>query len=356
MEHRFYDWDPIRHIAEDKVCFSLMIESSRGCPFKCVFCTTNKIKGKTWRGKSVDRIFAEYDHFNNFLKKRVNPEGLQGKILFHFPDDNFCFDNSRVVQFCERLLKIPEDSRPLWDAMGKADKVRDRDLLDLMKKAGCLRVFMGAESGYEMGLKKIKKGITLEMIEDAVNTVLSTDFPLLVVSWIFGFPWEKRSDALRTILKGVNLTLKDPEKIKLAIYAFTPIVGAEITKQIDTYLVGRSSDVGRFDSWGFDHPFMNNDDLLELQLVSGWFIMLLDIKNHIPEDPDDYKKTVFEKLDYAESAEMQVKRKMVKLFFKKIRKLFFNNINSKPEILFKSVNRELAGMVKTIEDELKSSN
>ena len=59
-EFNFPDWDTIERIVSSSLSFALMIESSRGCPYKCTFCTARKIKGEKWRSKSAERIIAEF--------------------------------------------------------------------------------------------------------------------------------------------------------------------------------------------------------------------------------------------------------------------------------------------------------
>lgn len=353
-EHQLPEWDPTREAIIEPVDFTLMIESSRGCPYKCVFCTTSKIKGKKWRGKSPERMIAEYTHFRKFQKKVMGLHKPEKKILIQFPDDNFCYDHKRVETFCKKVLNWPETNRPFWSVMARANKIKDKGLLLLMKRAGCVRIFMGAESGYAEGLKKIKKGITLEVIEKAVNAVLKTNFPILIVSWIIGFPWEKRREALKTIIAALKIAQKDPDTFKTSIFTFTPIVGADITETIGSHTKGQISDHARYESWGFNHPHMNDDDLFELQMIARWFVYLLGFKNHIPLNAKDFKNSITEVQESTKAVLSRIENKNSKLLFKQINKLFFTHTKSKPEILIKAVNKKIPVFMEIIEDELKN--
>jgi len=274
-EHYIPAWNPI-NISPETILFTLMIESSRGCPYRCIFCTTSKIKGKKWRCKTTNRIIGEYQHFLDFYDRVIGHSFSRKKILIQFPDDNFCFNKNRVTTFCKLLMKYPSEDRPLWSCMARADSINNAQYLRLMKRAGCIRIFMGAECGYSEGLKKIRKGINIRTLNDAIDKVLCAKFPLIIVSWIIGFPWEKRKEALKTIAAALRTAIKDPDIIRTSIYTFTPIVGAEISESLGLYIEGKISDHGRSRSWGFRHPNMTDEDLIELRLAADYFIYLMN--------------------------------------------------------------------------------
>lgn len=289
-ENRLPTWDPTRHHFKNRGVKTLMIESSRGCPYKCVFCTTSKIKGKAWRGKSVQRILAEYNHFRKFSNRAWASANQTHRYLIQFPDDNFCFNMARVENFCTQLLAIPAAERPSWTIMARANKMADIQLLQRMKDAGCLRIYIGAECGYDRGLNLIKKGITLQMLTSAVNNCLTAGIPYIVLSWIIGFPWEGREEALTTIHTALQFATLKPETIKTSVFTFTPIVGADITEQMGCSLLGAAGDHERHDSWGFDHPRLTDQDLFELQMAAQWLNYLLNVTHNITSRGQNFRQ------------------------------------------------------------------
>jgi len=133
----------------------LNVITSRGCPFKCVFCDRASM-GEAFRARSAENIIAEIE----LLMKRY---GIR-EIRLH--DDNFMVDRKRVRQFCELILEKKLDI--VWRCAARVDLV-DRETLSLMRKAGFVSISFGIESGSERILKNIKKGITKEQVRIALG-------------------------------------------------------------------------------------------------------------------------------------------------------------------------------------------
>lgn len=336
----------------DSLAFTFMIESSRGCPYGCVFCTTSKIKGKRWRGKSVKRILQEYAHFRDFYQQVTAEEMPGNKILVRFPDDNFCFNSQRAEDFCHEVLKMPDKERPLWSMMARANKVKEMPLMEKVKEAGCIRIFMGAECGYEEGLRKIKKGITLEMIRRAVDTALRIDFPVLIVSWIVGFPFEKKHEAMRTVIEALKIALKNPLMIRTSIFTFTPIVGADITELIGEHNRGQISNHDRSDRWGFDHPHLDDDDLFELQMVARWLVHLIDLKYRLNHMKDQLKSELAAMANSCEGVVVRIENEVIRRVFLQIHNFLKAHLDSDMEVVARAVLVKIPDWLHMIEQDL----
>lgn len=132
------------------------VETSRGCVYDCVFCNKNCF-GKTFRVKSPERVVDEF--------KRVIDYGFKEIYL---ADDGFTTHMTRAKKVCDLLIenKIKID----WCTLNgiRADRV-DLELLQKMKRAGCYRIYLGIESGNQSVLDTIKKGTTLQHLENAVT-------------------------------------------------------------------------------------------------------------------------------------------------------------------------------------------
>ncbi len=130
--------------------------TSRGCPFKCVFCST--IWGKNWRANSAEYVV-------NAFEKLMKDFGAREIWIC---EDTFGLDKKRVEKIClgiiEKKLKIS------WACMTNVH-VLDEKILSLMKKAGCWQIQLGLESGNNEVLKFIGKPITVELIREKVNLV-----------------------------------------------------------------------------------------------------------------------------------------------------------------------------------------
>lgn len=116
-----------------------LIETARGCPFNCTFCSVSAFFGKERRHRPVAEVIEELTQ---------NPQPLT-----IFIDDNIVADREKTRELCEAL-------RPLhlhWGAQASLNLARDPEMLKLMKKSGCSVLIIGIESIRPENLDQIKK-------------------------------------------------------------------------------------------------------------------------------------------------------------------------------------------------------
>ena len=131
------------------------IVTSRGCPFKCGFCIRAPID-RYVRYRDAENIVDEIEWLiKDFGVREIN-----------IRNDTITINREHVVDFCRELLRRGIKIR--WQGPTRVDCV-DRELLKLMKKAGCHTLRYGIESGNQEILDRMGKGITLEQIRDAVR-------------------------------------------------------------------------------------------------------------------------------------------------------------------------------------------
>ncbi|MBN1157004.1 radical SAM protein [Candidatus Woesearchaeota archaeon] len=160
--------------------------SSRGCPFRCTYCSSHLIFGRRVRFRSPQNIIDEI----KFLKKEYGLKGLT------FVDDTFTLNKKLVTEFCGLLLK--EKIKVDWVCNGRVDTV-SKEMLRLMKKAGCKVIAFGVESGNQRILDDIlHKDITLERVERAFRWCrevgIKTD-----AYFMLGIPGETLADMKQSI-------------------------------------------------------------------------------------------------------------------------------------------------------------
>ena len=132
-----------------------LLETSRGCVFKCVYCNKN-IFGRRFRCKSPARVVDEIE--------RMLDAGFRE---IHIEDDGFStkLDNAKAIcdEIVRRGLKFP------WTLINgiRVDRT-DQELCDRLAAAGCYQVAFGLESGNQDVLDRIQKGITKDQIRVAV--------------------------------------------------------------------------------------------------------------------------------------------------------------------------------------------
>lgn len=128
--------------------------SSRGCPNLCTFCDSHTIFARKFRGRSAKNIFDEIFYLHK----------TYGMVQFDFVDDLFTLQKARVLEFCDLIRQSGIPFR--WMANARVNTV-DRETLQAMKNAGCLRIDFGVESGDPTVRKLMKKNITDEQIRNA---------------------------------------------------------------------------------------------------------------------------------------------------------------------------------------------
>lgn len=159
--------------------------TSRGCPYQCIYCASNKIWSRKTRFMSVERVVAELKYTSQHF----------GAFNFRFADDTFTLDKKRVTEICEKIKHAGLDIR--WMCDMRADSC-NYEILKIMKSAGCFRVNIGVESGNPQILRYIKKSITIDQARRAFATVKKAKLESLAY-FMIGFPNETLSQIHDTI-------------------------------------------------------------------------------------------------------------------------------------------------------------
>jgi len=152
--------------------FTIMY-TSMGCPYSCIFCVMRETK---WRRRSVESVMKEIAYLKN---------EHDVKCIF-FMDETFTMDRKRTVDLCQALIENRFDLT--WYTSTRVDKV-DKELLELMRKAGCRSISFGIESGSQKILDYAKKGVKVEQAMEAVKMVKEADMSVHL-SFIIGLPGE----------------------------------------------------------------------------------------------------------------------------------------------------------------------
>lgn len=180
-------WDTFSALPYDYSCNWLdtrpiyTMNTSRGCPFNCAFCSVASIWGRKYAALSPERIIFEIE----YLLKEHAAKGI------YFREDNFTLNRNRTEEFCRGVIRKHLNIQ--WACETRVDTLCDEDLVKLMSNAGCRAVYLGVESGSPRMLEFMNKGISVEQIRKAVNLCKKYDIRTYC-SMIAGLPSETYED------------------------------------------------------------------------------------------------------------------------------------------------------------------
>lgn len=164
---------------------SATLISSRGCPFKCAFCSSHVTMGNLYRFRSAQNVLAEIDELVG--RYQVNH--------IAFEDDTFTLNRDRVETICRELIQRNYDLT--WYCLSRVESM-DPDLARLMRRSGCRLVSFGIESGNPEILKKIHKKISLPAARQAIEACYQAGLRSQC-TFILGFPFDTKQTMADTL-------------------------------------------------------------------------------------------------------------------------------------------------------------
>jgi anaerobic magnesium-protoporphyrin IX monomethyl ester cyclase len=179
---------------------------SRGCPFKCAYCSSHTLWSRRVRVRSPENVVAEM----KYLKENFGVE------RFSFLDDTFTMHRKWASAICERMISEKLDVR--WGCYTRLD-VLTEELLLTMKKAGLAEVDVGVETGSQRMADFLQKNIKLDRVRDMAKVLNKRR-----VNWnafiMMGLPTETRED-IQATLDFVH----EIRPIRCILSVFTPYPG-----------------------------------------------------------------------------------------------------------------------------------
>lgn len=182
-----------------------LVYAGKGCPFGCRYCNVSRTK---YSGKSAENIIKEL----KLLKKLGNI-----KYVWFF-DEIFTINRKRVIKVCNRIIE--EKLKIKWLCDSRVDLV-DKELLKLMRKAGCIGISYGVESGSQEILDSMNKGITVDAAENALKWTKEAYIPIQL-NLLFGYEGESKKT-----LKDSEIFLRTTLPLMLQIAPMLALEGTE---------------------------------------------------------------------------------------------------------------------------------
>jgi len=163
---------------------TIPMQTSRGCPFDCTFCSVTGMFGKRYRHRSTDNIIAELSLYDP-----------QQHIIF-FYDDNFAANPRKTKELLREMIR--RNLRFEWSTQVRSDIAKDPEMLDLMVQAGCTSLYIGFESVDPRALREMKKSQSVEDIRFAVRQIRKRRIHVHGM-FVFGFDSDTPASARATV-------------------------------------------------------------------------------------------------------------------------------------------------------------
>ncbi|MGE5418346.1 MAG: B12-binding domain-containing radical SAM protein [Acidobacteriota bacterium] len=174
-------------------CKTASIMITRGCPFTCDFCS-KPVWGNSFRKPALDNVFNE-----------ITEISALGYDQLWIADDSFTLDLNYLRDFCWQKLarKIPIT----WTCLSRTDGL-DKDTVQLMQDAGCVKVYLGLESGSDETLRLMSKKTT---VQGGIDTAKLFDSVGIKTAGFFmiGYPGETMASIERTLKHALEMNLDE---------------------------------------------------------------------------------------------------------------------------------------------------
>ncbi|KXS40473.1 MULTISPECIES: B12-binding domain-containing radical SAM protein [unclassified Candidatus Frackibacter] len=202
----YYSLLRMPHIKNDERCMPVL--SARGCPFKCNFCYR---MDKGIRLRSPENIIEEI----KILKEKYNVSYIA------FSDELLMSSPERTKELCHAFIEADLDIK--WDCNGRLNFATS-DVLDLMKKAGCVFINYGIECMDDEILEVMNKKLTVQQIIKGIEATLDAE-----ISPGFNIIFGNIGENEETLKKGVEFLLKYDDHSQLrTIRPVTPYPGSPL--------------------------------------------------------------------------------------------------------------------------------
>ncbi|MBD3319800.1 MAG: radical SAM protein, partial [Chitinivibrionales bacterium] len=209
--HKFYFFPPgnIRGLVRPGTATMI---TSRGCPYACAFCDSKAVSGKHCRRRSVENVIDEINYLHSTF----------GITAVYFADDIFASNSAWTENFCRSLVRA---NLPVqWGCQCRADGVSD-SMVKHMKRAGCIQIDMGVESGDPRVLKDLNKGENVETFVRSARIIRNNNIRLLC-SFIVGAPSETGESIERTAA-----LIREMKPSLTQVFSLVPYPGAPIWRR-----------------------------------------------------------------------------------------------------------------------------
>ena len=277
---------PLELLKEGAYSFRNIMETARGCPHDCEYCSVSQFWGRKFRFRPVDEVIDSIKHMP------------PGDILFI--DDNIFGHSNRAKELFEKMIPL----KRRWYGQGDIRVAHNPELLDLAARSGCKWVFVGFESTNPDNLKAMKKDKVniAEQYAESISLVQKRGINIFG-SFIFGLDYDDKSVFDNTLhfctdnrLGGANF------------YILTPFPGTRLFKKMEEDGRILHKDWSRYDA---NHVVFKPTLMTESELMEGY----IDAYKRFYSLPSIAKRLSGKRNDFFEILALNLGRSMNRKYF-----------------------------------------
>ncbi len=273
--------EPARHLVPlgryRALGMSISMTTSRGCPFKCIFCVGRRMVGAKVRYRDPVKVVDELEYLASLNFRQVN-----------LADDLFTANEKHCLAVCNEIMA--RGLKLKWTSFARVDTVTPRVLKE-MKKAGCCNVSFGIETGSPEIMKTIRKGITLDQVVRAVEMCVEAGLEPHA-SFILGLPGETPETLKQTVAFSEKLKAMG---VQHGFHSLAPFPGTQVRDDHEDFGLKILSH-----DWADYHA---NQAIVETETVKA--DMMDEIVSQWQSVFDDYLKNLGKKIDAGDATEAE---------------------------------------------------
>lgn len=198
--------------------FSDVVQTTKGCPFSCEFCSVHAFDGQRIRNRTVQQVISEIQEING------SPSTYKKKKAIFFADDNIIANKN----FARELFVALKECNINWMCQASINISQEEELLSLMRESGCGAIFIGFESLSQKNLSSMNKGVNKKFaFEKAIEKIQSHGI-LVHSSFIVGYDDDSQEsfDELIKFIQKNNLLVP-------LLNILTPFPGTKLFKRFE---------------------------------------------------------------------------------------------------------------------------
>ncbi len=227
-----------------------IVQTTKGCPFHCEFCSVYAFDGQKIRHKTIDQVIAEILDVCNSVSH------YKKKNVIFFADDNIIADK----KYARELFLSLKPHNINWSCQASINISQEDELLSLMRDSGCGAIFVGFESISKKNLETMHKPVNQRYdYAKAIQKIQSYKI-LVLSSFIVGYDYDSEStfDELKRFIQETNLLMP-------LINILTPFPGTELFKRLEKEGKILHKDWSKYDTKHvvFKHPRLSQKELTD---------------------------------------------------------------------------------------------